>query len=405
MLKKFTLLCSAILICTITYGQKTDTLPNYSFENWSDAIDNDSGQEEPLFYLTSDAIVTLFAGVPSPLDQVKKTLFSKTGLYAIEMTSDTLFFPGAGTFKVPGLIISGEDPSQFQQNNLGVAMPKKPKNLKGYFKYEGKGDSCLIAINMFKWNTSKKRRDTVGGGVFITGDTVTSYKEFNIDINYLPNFMGIPDTMSIIALSSLYDMNNPDAHHFTAGAKLTLDSLSSDFFTVALFTTNPTKNFKAGTPIAFTNASSGPYDSLKWVFPDTMTTSPNPTYTFKHGGSYDVTLNLYNKKDSVLASYKKTFNVQSVGIKEVQNTQEEITGLYPNPSNSSAILTYKLYQQENVIVKISDITGRIIRVYNEGAKTGLNKLFINTMEFPNGLYFVNLSQNGKASTQKLTVVH
>ena len=93
-----------------------------------------------------------------------------------------------------------------------------------------------------------------------------------------------------------------------------------------------------------------------------------------------------------------------VGINE-NSSDNSIGDFYPNPSSTQVSLNYTLDKNSNVQVKLIDIQGRIIS--NEMFKSqaaGNNKLDIQVENLNAGMYFCEISTNGKVATKKFTVV-
>lgn len=404
MKKQFLLIILGVCTLGSVFAQKEKPLPNTDFENWT--LDDNTGDFELDEYISIDQLVASF-GAPGVSDQVKRGTLTDVhnGTYSVVMTSDTIPTP-FGTFQIPGVVFLASSVDQFQ-NGIGVDYAFKPIQIKGWYKYEPHGDTCAIIVAASKFDEASQQRINLGFGTFNTSDTVTSFKEFTIDIQYDPNYDLIPDTLTLVISASPVNMGQQN-QTVQPGATLTVDDFSVKLGTVAGFTNSPSKTIRVGQEVSFTNASSGPWEKFKWTFPDTtFATIENPKYTFKTKGLNNVKLELFDAKDSLLSASIVALTVQGpVGIKEVATATEVITtNLYPNPANSASLLTYKIDKAENISIKIADITGKVVRTYNEGNKSGINKFLISTNDLPNGLYFVNITGGEKTITKKLTINH
>lgn len=92
----------------------------------------------------------------------------------------------------------------------------------------------------------------------------------------------------------------------------------------------------------------------------------------------------------------------SAGIKE--NNLNFGLNIYPNPTNGQANVSFKLNNETNVVITITDLTGKIAYTNNLGTTTsGSHNVSINTDAISNGVYMVNVLANGVVSTQKLIV--
>lgn len=75
---------------------------------------------------------------------------------------------------------------------------------------------------------------------------------------------------------------------------------------------------------------------------------------------------------------------------------------YPNPAtNGNTSICYDLQNNiKNVEIKILDVTGKVIAVYNEGnKKAGSYTVSVDTKSFAAGTYFVTLSAGGNIATK------
>lgn len=90
------------------------------------------------------------------------------------------------------------------------------------------------------------------------------------------------------------------------------------------------------------------------------------------------------------------------GIKE--NTLNFGLNVYPNPANSQATISFNVNTPSNVIVTLTDVTGKVAYTNNLGKMNiGGHTTEINTDSLSNGVYMVNVSVNGVSNTQKLII--
>ena len=94
--------------------------------------------------------------------------------------------------------------------------------------------------------------------------------------------------------------------------------------------------------------------------------------------------------------------LNSSGLNELTNTAG--LSVYPNPSASQANVSFSLKNETEVVISLTDITGKTVFTNNLGTlTTGVHKTTINTDVLSNGVYMVNFVANGVVSTQKLIV--
>lgn len=80
--------------------------------------------------------------------------------------------------------------------------------------------------------------------------------------------------------------------------------------------------------------------------------------------------------------------------------------LYPNPSNSSLTIQFQTQQLSNYEVKIFNLNGSLVYERSSRSLFGLNYQDINTHDWQNGYYFVDIIVDGKSAVrQKFAVIH
>lgn len=102
---------------------------------------------------------------------------------------------------------------------------------------------------------------------------------------------------------------------------------------------------------------------------------------------------------------RMNFNPQlaiDAGVKELTNNAN--LSVYPNPATSQTNVSFSLKNDTEVVVSLTDLTGKTVFTNNLGTlTTGAHKTTINTDVLSNGVYMVNFVANGVVSTQKLIV--
>ena len=77
---------------------------------------------------------------------------------------------------------------------------------------------------------------------------------------------------------------------------------------------------------------------------------------------------------------------------------------YPNPFNSQTNISYHLTAAENVIVEVQDVTGRIVRVIEEGAMpAGLHNLTLYRNDLAPGMYYYTLKAGDSIKTKRMVI--
>jgi hypothetical protein len=83
----------------------------------------------------------------------------------------------------------------------------------------------------------------------------------------------------------------------------------------------------------------------------------------------------------------------------------ELNTAYPNPFNPSTTIEFRLSYDNEINLSIYDINGRLVEtLVNTGLSKGSHSLIWNAKDYPSGVYFANLSFNGKMKVQKLILL-
>lgn len=158
-------------------------------------------------------------------------------------------------------------------------------------------------------------------------------------------------------------------------------------------------------PQAFTHAATGltvefnnidpNANTVSWNFGDGNTsTQQNPTHTFNASGTYNVCFNATNfcGQSGQICNSITVQNI--VGLDEVEFIEPIL--VYPNPANQSFTIANAAIGSK---ILVYDITGKI--VFEETNSS--DKTTINSYNFVNGVYFINVEQNGIRSTHKIVI--
>jgi hypothetical protein len=201
------------LISTKAFTQTS--VPNGDFESWVDH----SSYQDPLYWDTPNQEVAPipFIGVTV----VSRSTDYESGAYSVKLETRHLSVP---PLYIPGFITLGNLTINLTSGSFiitkGAPITDNPTHLMGYYKFMPQGgDSCLVAIGLFK--THGGVRDTIGTGVFSTKSTVTDWTPFSAWIDY--TLTGAPDTMNIFALSTAQETN------MHVGTVLYLDNITLDY--------------------------------------------------------------------------------------------------------------------------------------------------------------------------------
>ncbi len=184
-------------------------VPNGEFESWTDE------------YHILDWDGLNYDGGILNFHTFSRTEDAHSGDYAAQVETINHTLIG----NLPGIAFTGNiafDPVTFEYSfDVGVPVEGRPSSLKGFYKYNpAGGDTMAIVIAMFRWNETQNDLDSIGGGVFFTGNTVNQYTEFEAPIQYFDPTLEA-DTMYIMMFSSL------DSYH--PGSVLKVDDLTLNY--------------------------------------------------------------------------------------------------------------------------------------------------------------------------------
>jgi hypothetical protein len=212
-------------------------IPNGGMENWYNVPVNATLNYDDLgtgptdnwiSTLNSLAMIPPLAYGPGPVT-VFKTTDKYAGTYAAKSVSAN--FPlGPVTVFIPGMIGTAVMETTGVRAILGKPCPDcKPSHFKGYYKFEPvNGDSCTAVILVSKWNTTSKKRDTIGYGKMVQRTAVSSYTEFDIPVTYTGQ--GVVDTMTLLVVSSAgFNVVNFMGSTGQVGSTMYVDNLTLDY--------------------------------------------------------------------------------------------------------------------------------------------------------------------------------
>ncbi|NQT34396.1 T9SS type A sorting domain-containing protein, partial [bacterium] len=82
-----------------------------------------------------------------------------------------------------------------------------------------------------------------------------------------------------------------------------------------------------------------------------------------------------------------------------------ISSIYPNPFNSSAVITYSLPFTSQVFLQLFDLSGRrVATLFEDRKRSGIHTATLTANSLPSGLYFVRLKASGQVFTQKVMLI-
>ena len=178
------LIIIAAALCIGNFAQAQQTIPNASFENWT----NFGTYSDPTSWksLNSQTFVTgLFTcekGTPGAVGASYLKLTVKGG-------------PGA---TIPALLESANSLNNNGKSPSGFEYNLRPTSFTGKWQYlVTDNDSLLAGVQFTKWNPVSLKSDLIGTGlIIISAGIVSSWTNFSIPITYISS--SIPDSALIL---------------------------------------------------------------------------------------------------------------------------------------------------------------------------------------------------------------
>jgi hypothetical protein len=93
------------------------------------------------------------------------------------------------------------------------------------------------------------------------------------------------------------------------------------------------------------------------------------------------------------------------GLHAEETDMQQATTLYPNPTRTSATLSFNLQKDENVMITVVNLEGKVVmQPLQNSYKAGKQAATLNISQLPEGTYFVQVSYGTTSSKIKMIVV-
>lgn len=104
-------------------------------------------------------------------------------------------------------------------------------------------------------------------------------------------------------------------------------------------------------------------------------------------------------RDSITALLSST-----TGIAELPKVVASFN-LFPNPAKENISINFDLKETANVMIDVTDITGKQVAIIMNEKQNGVVKREFSTASLPNGIYLMRLTADGNSATEKFSVIH
>ena len=141
-------------------------------------------------------------------------------------------------------------------------------------------------------------------------------------------------------------------------------------------------------------------DTYLWSFGDSSATSTDaePTHTYAQSGSYTITLIVSN--DCGSDTLTQTVNHTLVGIDNHTYGSHELS-FYPNPTKGSCTISTSGLENDNALITIRDISGKVIVRENIINSSSAFKKHYSLEGQAKGLYLISIIDGEKRISKKL----
>lgn len=230
------------------------------------------------------------------------------------------------------------------------------------------GDSIQLnatGANTYTWNTQTTLTDSTISNPFAYPTSPTNYWVVGEDLNGCKSV----DTIFVaISVSPVAKMSNSTLND-------TLDL-----------------NFPNGGDIQFFSTLSTNALDFYWDFDDGGTdTVANPTHTYKSGDDFTIMLVATNGACSDTI-YHTIFVIKGVSVGE--NHLDNYISVYPNPATDFVRINFKGIEPQGASFTVYNAIGEIVKQISSTINTNSN-ISINTKEFKQGLYFIEVRLDKK----------
>lgn len=164
----------------------------------------------------------------------------------------------------------------------------------------------------------------------------------------------------------------------------------------------------SGQAFFVTGKSKAMNDTIMITKSATLVTAPNGAYNWCINSQAWNRTNPFTETDTSNNDACRNLNFvgfPTTGIKDIVAARDINTvnlGIAPNPATAEIKFDFVAINNSEVVLSITDLTGRVIRSFNYGkAFVGKNNYTYNVAELPTGLYIVELNQDGQRAIGKL----
>lgn len=127
---------------------------------------------------------------------------------------------------------------------------------------------------------------------------------------------------------------------------------------------------------------------------------------FTDGGTHtlDIASNSIGGASFLIDAFSMTVDGGSVDVFNNAMNQEHAVSVFPSPANEQINVQFNSLVQGNASIKIYDVTGNLVS--QDFVSEISNKVFTyNVSTLPNGIYMMDVNNNGTTQSQRFVVAH
>jgi hypothetical protein len=100
---------------------------------------------------------------------------------------------------------------------------------------------------------------------------------------------------------------------------------------------------------------------------------------------------------------KTYYHYSNVGINEINGINIFVSQNIPNPASDIALFKYSIPTDGKIQFTVYSISGQVLYVHTEEAKSGENTLKLSVSDLASGMYFYSMEFEGKRIVKKMSV--
>jgi len=251
----------------------------------------------------------------------------------------------------------------------------------------------LSASTTYNWQVSAVCSSTssayVAGANFTTsasggGGTCTDTYESNNSKNTAKTMAVNTNLTALISSSTDKDWYKFTTTSAATRVKINLTNLPADY---------DVKLYKSNSQVGISQNDATADEQIIY---NSTSTGTYYVYVYGYGGANSTSCYTFR------ASTSNTNFAKDMGLETVGNEISEIS-LFPNPSNDKVNVNFVSTAENNVTIRIFDITGRQVAQQTHSATEGINNLGVDVSNLQTGYYLVQVD-NGSMRQQNRLVI-